>query len=157
MPNYVSRSPVLNTLITLCIRTTSVLKYIISSYIYVYVCLYKYSYLHLCICTHIYVRCSTENRVCVIIKWYMYIYTPPSKSLASLWLAGQLVVILLLRWPFFQEYHTEYFKISYDKCCIYDNNMALIIVAENIDFRSYITWLHNRNIWLKNIFCLLVV
>ena len=22
----------------------------------------------------------------------------------------------LLRWPFFQEYHTEYFQISYDKC-----------------------------------------
>ena len=36
--------------------------------------------------------------------------TPPSKSLASLWLAGQLVVIPLLRWPYFQKYHTEYFK-----------------------------------------------
>ena len=41
--------------------------------------------------------------------------TPPSKSLAWLCLAGQLVVILLLRWSYFQEYHTEYFKISYDK------------------------------------------
>ena len=45
-----------------------------------------------------------------------YMYTPPSKSLASLCLADQLVVIPLIRWPFFQEYHTEYFKISYDKC-----------------------------------------
>ena len=43
-------------------------------------------------------------------------YTPPSKSLASLWLAGQLVVIPLLRWPFFQEYSAEYFQILYDKC-----------------------------------------
>ena len=43
-------------------------------------------------------------------------YTPPSKSLSSLWLAGQLVAIPQLKWPYFQEYHTEYFKISYDKC-----------------------------------------
>ena len=42
--------------------------------------------------------------------------TLPSKSLASLCLAGQLVVILLLRWPFLQEYYTDYFKMSYDKC-----------------------------------------
>ena len=46
-------------------------------------------------------------------------YTPPSKSLASLWLVGQLVVIPLLRWQFFQEYYTEYFQISYDKGQIY--------------------------------------
>ena len=44
------------------------------------------------------------------------ICTPPSKSLASLWLAGQLVVIPLLRWPFLQESYRNYFKISYDKC-----------------------------------------
>ena len=29
---------------------------------------------------------------------------------------GQLVVIPLLKWPFIQEYDTEYFQISYDKC-----------------------------------------
>ena len=46
----------------------------------------------------------------------MYISTPPSKSLASLWLAGQLVVIPLLKWPIIQEYDTEYFQILYDKC-----------------------------------------
>ena len=77
--------------------------------------------------------------------------TPPSKSLASLWLAGQLVVIPLPRWPFFQKYHTEYFQISYDKCWIYDNNTAMIILAENINFRSYMTWLHNLNMAEKNI------
>ena len=33
----------------------------------------------------------------------------------------------------------------------------MIIFAKNIDCRFYITWLHNRNIWLKDIFCLLVV
>ena len=27
----------------------------------------------------------------------------------------------------------------------------MIILAENIEFGSYITWLHNRNIWLKKI------
>ena len=37
-------------------------------------------------------------------------YTPPSKRLASLWVAGQLVVIPLLKWPYFPEYHTEYFQ-----------------------------------------------
>ena len=50
------------------------------------------------------------------VKHEIRLYTPPSKSLASLWLAGQLVVIPLLKWPYFQKYHTEYFKISYDKC-----------------------------------------
>ena len=48
--------------------------------------------------------------------WCFLWSTPPFKSLASLWLAGQIVVIPLLRWPFFQEYHTEYFQIWYDKC-----------------------------------------
>ena len=33
----------------------------------------------------------------------------------------------------------------------------MIILAENIDFWSHITWLHNHNIWLKKCFCLLVV
>ena len=43
-------------------------------------------------------------------------FTPPAKSLASLLLAGQLVVMPPLKWPFIQEYDTEYFQISYDKC-----------------------------------------
>ena len=58
------------------------------------------------------VPCDQVEIVWLYVLWY----TPPSKSLASLWLAGQLVVIPLLKWPFMQEYDTECFQISYDKC-----------------------------------------
>ena len=67
-----------------------------------------------------------------------HVHLPPNKSLGSFWLAGQLVVIPLLKWPYFQAYHIEYFKIAYDKRQIYDNNTAMIILAENIDFRSFL-------------------
>ena len=64
------------------------------------------------------------------------VYKPLSKRLASLWLAGQPVLIPLLKWRYFEEYHTEYFKLSYDKCQMHDNDKAVITLAEEIDFRS---------------------
>ena len=62
------------------------------------------------------------------------------------------LAIPLLRCPFLQKYYTDYFKISYDECLIFDNKKATIIISENIDLRCYITWLRNRNILLKNQF-----
>ena len=64
---------------------------------------------------HYPMKITTVSQSVGIFSNNSYDYTPPSKSLASLWLAGQLVVIPPLKWPYFQEYHTEYFKIPYDK------------------------------------------
>ena len=64
---------------------------------------------------HYPMKITTVSQSVGIFSNNSYDYTPPSKSLASRWLAGQLVVIPPLKWPYFQEYHTEYFKIPYDK------------------------------------------
>ena len=50
-----------------------------------------------------------------ILFFILFKYTA-LQFLASLWLAGQIVVIPLLKWPFIQERDAEKFQISYDKC-----------------------------------------
>ena len=56
-----------------------------------------------------------DKRLRVFYGEFLFIYTALQKFGITL-VNGQLVVIPLLRWPFCQEYHTEYFEIPYDKC-----------------------------------------